>query len=55
MPTFGSWEREVLEECYDTVDYISLHRYYGNPTGDTPGFLARSMDMDAFIKSVAAI
>ena len=55
MPTFGAWEREVLEECYDTVDYISLHRYYGNPTGDTPGFLARSMDMDVFIKSVAAV
>ncbi len=55
MPTFGSWEREVLEECYNTVDYISLHRYYGNPTNDTPGFLARSMDMDDFIKSVAAI
>ena len=55
MPTFGAWEREVLEECYDTVDYLSLHRYYGNPTNDTPGFLARSMDMDSFIKSVAAI
>ena len=27
--------------------------YYGNPTGDTPGFLARSMDMDEFIKTVA--
>jgi len=55
MPTFGEWERQVLEECYDAVDYLSLHRYYGNPTGDTPGFLARSMDMDEFIKSVAAI
>ncbi len=55
MPTFGSWEYEMLEECYEHVDYVSIHRYYGNPTGDTPGFLARSMDMDDFIKSVAAI
>ncbi|MCR5671430.1 MAG: alpha-N-arabinofuranosidase [Butyrivibrio sp.] len=55
MPTFGSWEMEMLDECYENVDYVSLHRYYGNPTGDTPGFLARTMDMDAFIKSVAAI
>lgn len=55
MPTFGTWEQKVLEECYDTVDYISLHRYYGNPTNDTPGFLARTMDMDDFIKSVVAI
>lgn len=37
MPTFGDWELQVLDECYDTVDYLSLHRYYGNPTNDTPG------------------
>lgn len=55
MPTFGDWELQVLEECYDTIDYISLHRYYGNPTNDTPGFLARTMDMDDFIKTVIAI
>lgn len=55
MPTFGSWEMEMLDECYENVDYVSLHRYYANPTGDTPGFLARTMDMDDFIKSVAAI
>ena len=55
MDTFGDWELEMLDECYDNIDYVSLHRYYGNPTGDTPGFLARSMDMDAFIKTVAAI
>ena len=55
MPTFGSWELEMLNECYENIDYVSLHRYYGNPTGDTPGFLARTMDMDDFIKSVTAI
>ena len=55
MPTYGAWEYEMLNECYDNVDYVSLHRYYGNPTGDTPGFLARSMDLDAFIKEVVAI
>ena len=55
MPTFGTWELEMLDECYENIDYVSLHRYYGNPTGDTPGFLARALDMDDFIKSVAAI
>ena len=55
MPTFGSWELEVLDACYENVDYISLHRYYGNPTNDTPGFLARSMDMDDFIHTVISI
>ncbi len=55
MPTFGEWEYTMLGECYDQVDYVSLHRYYGNPTNDTPGFLARSMDLDAFIKTVISI
>jgi len=45
----------MLDECYENVDYISLHRYYGNPTNDTPGFLARTMDLDDFIKEVVAI
>ena len=55
MPTFGGWEYDMLNECYENVDYVSLHRYYGNPTGDTPGFLARTMDMDDFIKTVVSI
>ena len=26
MPTYLTWDREMLEECYDQVDAISLHR-----------------------------
>lgn len=55
MPTFASWEAEVLQEAYDTVDYISLHSYYGNPENNTPDFLASSVDMDRFIQSVISI
>ena len=55
MPTFGDWERTVLEEAYDTVDYLSLHQYYGNPDDDTPHFLARSAHMDDFIRTVISI
>ena len=54
MPTFGYWEDTVLEECYDTIDYISMHQY-SNAAGDTPEFLARSLHMDQFIKGVVAI
>lgn len=54
MPTFGSWEAEVLDHAYDHVDYLSLHQYYGNPDKDTASFLARTLDMDAFIKTVVA-
>ena len=55
IATFGSWEYEMLTECYETVDYVSLHRYYGNPTHDTPSFLASTMNLDDFIKSVVCI
>ncbi|MDB4868405.1 MAG: alpha-N-arabinofuranosidase [Cohnella sp.] len=55
MPTFAEWEATVLDHTYDHVDYLSLHTYYGNPEDDTPTFLARSLQMDDFIRSVAAI
>lgn len=55
MPTFGDWEATVLEHTYEHVDYISLHTYYGNRDGDTPDYLASSLNMDNFIRSVASI
>jgi alpha-N-arabinofuranosidase len=55
MPTFGEWERTVLGHAYDYVDYISLHLYFANFENDTPNFLGRSLEMDAFIKTVAGI
>ena len=55
MPTFGSWEYEVLDEAFDVVDYISLHQYYGNRTDDTPSYLGKTLDMDRFIRGVIAI
>jgi len=55
MKTFAGWEAEVLDECYDNVDYLSLHTYYGNRGNDTANFLAKSMEMDSFIKSVVAV
>jgi alpha-N-arabinofuranosidase len=55
MKTFGEWELTVLDHVYDYVDYISLHQYYGNNSNNTKDFLGRSVHMDAFIKSVAAI
>lgn len=55
LPTFGSWEATVLEHTYEYVEYLSLHCYYGNQENDTLSFLAKSLDMDEFIKGVAAI
>ncbi len=55
MPTFAQWEATVLEHTYEYIDYLSLHTYYSNDEGGTANFLARSMDMDNFIKSVVAV
>lgn len=52
MPTFGSWERIVLEHTYDEVDFISCHAYYEETDGDVASFLASGVDMDRFIESV---
>jgi alpha-N-arabinofuranosidase len=55
MPTFGEWERVVLEHAYDEVDYISCHAYYDEKPGDLGSFLASPVDMDLFIEQVAAV
>ena len=55
MPSFGAWQQTVLKHCYPYIDYLSLHQYYQNSDGDLPGFLARSLAMEGFIREVAAL
>ena len=54
MPTFASWEATVLEECYDSVDFVSLHTYYDPRARPTEEFLASSVDLDRAIGAVVA-
>jgi alpha-N-arabinofuranosidase len=59
MPTYLEWDREVLEQCYDYVDGLSLHRYFGNTQEDTGGdsskFLAMNLTMDRQIAETLAV
>jgi alpha-N-arabinofuranosidase len=59
LPTYLVWDRELLEECYDQVDAISLHNYYGNTeplTGSsTARYLAMNLDMERQIQEIAAV
>ncbi|MGA8205805.1 MAG: alpha-N-arabinofuranosidase [Woeseiaceae bacterium] len=59
LPTYLVWDREVLEECYDQVDGISLHNYYGNTeqlTGnDSTRYLAMNLDMERQIQEIEAV
>jgi alpha-N-arabinofuranosidase len=59
LPTYLVWDREVLEECYDLVDGISLHNYYGNEAplsgGKSERFLAMNLDMERQIHEITAV
>lgn len=55
LPTFGAWEYQVLEQCFDEVDFLSVHAYFENPHADTWEFLGNIDRMDLHIKEVAAI
>ncbi len=58
MPTYLDWDREVLEECYNDADAISLHRYFNNTSetgGDSSKFLALNLAMERQIEEVAAV
>src|ERR1700753_3639347 len=58
MPTYIEWDRTVLEECYDVVDGISLHRYWGNTEEthhDSQVYMAMNLAMDRQIEEIAAV
>jgi alpha-L-arabinofuranosidase len=59
MPTYLEWDREVLEQCYEYVDGLSLHRYFGNTERDTGGdsakYLAMNLSMERQIKETLAV
>jgi len=54
MPTFPEYEAVSLDFTYDYVDYVSLHQYFGNRSGDTASYLASTLEMDHFIRTVKA-
>ncbi|WP_308195542.1 alpha-L-arabinofuranosidase C-terminal domain-containing protein [Dactylosporangium sp. AC04546] len=53
MPTFGTWEREVLTRTIDLVDHLSCHIYVYDQ-GDRARFLRSSDVLDGFLDDVAA-
>jgi alpha-N-arabinofuranosidase len=54
LPTYLEWDRQVLEHLGDQVDYISLHRYVGNPHSDTPDYLAVTNSINRQIEEMDA-
>jgi alpha-L-arabinofuranosidase len=55
MPTYGHWEHDVLERCFENVDFISLHQYFRNDADNIGTYFSVIEDLDSFIKEVVAI
>ncbi len=54
MKTYMEWDRVVLEHVGTAADYISLHRYVGNRSGDTADYLAVTNSIDRQIEEMDA-
>jgi alpha-N-arabinofuranosidase len=55
LPTYMSWDQTVLAYVGDYADYISLHRYVGNKSGDSTDFLAVTNSIDQQIEEMDAV
>lgn len=53
LPTYLEWDRVMLTELYDQVDYISTHNYTMNSGQGTTNFLAAYKQLDTHIKASA--
>jgi alpha-N-arabinofuranosidase len=55
LPTYMEWDRTVLEYIGGFADYISLHRYVGNHSGDSADYLAVTNSIDQQIEEMDAV
>ncbi len=49
LPTYLEWDRIVLEHCWDSIDFLSVHRYSANRHDDTRSFLAEGVVVDEIL------
>lgn len=55
LPHFPQWDLEVLEQCYETVDYVSIHPYHFAPFGDIGAWLGGSDMVEDYINTEIAV
>jgi alpha-L-arabinofuranosidase len=53
MATYPEWDRVTLETCWEHVDYLSMHRYVGNPDNDTASYLGLTDDLEGQIDTLS--
>ncbi len=52
---YPEWDMQVLEQCYESVDYVSVHHYHTAPVGDFGALLGGSIYYEEFINTEAAM
>nr|SIP63158.1 Alpha-N-arabinofuranosidase (EC 3.2.1.55) [uncultured bacterium] len=52
---YPQWDRVALEECYDAVDYISLHHYHAAPPDMPRALLAGYRAYEDYIRTEIAL
>lgn len=52
---YPQWDLEALQECYESVDYVSLHHYHSAPEGDYAALLGGSVFFEDYINTEIAL
>ena len=52
---YPDWDLEVLQECYDAVDYISLHHYHSAPPDLPQALMAGYQAYEDYIRTEIAL
>lgn len=55
LPTYCGWEMDMLDECYQQIDYVAFHRYFRNVEMDSESFLASSVSLEEQIHTLVSI
>lgn len=55
MGSYGQWDQAVLEECFEQVDYLSVHSYISPMNRSVESLLAFPETMGTMIREITAI
>ncbi len=55
MEHFPEWDEKVLDQCYDVVDYLSIHHYHTAAPGDMLSLLGGAEYYEDFINTEVAM
>lgn len=55
LPTYMEWDRTMLTDLYNQVDYLSTHNYTMNSGQGTTNYLASYKQLDSHIKNSAKV